>query len=41
MAEDAFAARVRRALSGRKRVAEKRVFGGVCFLLRLPAKASR
>ncbi|MFY9316386.1 MAG: TfoX/Sxy family protein [Burkholderiales bacterium] len=34
MADDALAARVRRALSGRRQIAEKRMFGGVCFLLR-------
>ena len=34
MAEDALAARVRRALSARRRISEKRMFGGVCFLLR-------
>jgi len=34
MADDALAARVRRALSGRKQVTEKRMFGGFCFLLR-------
>ncbi|MEW6688259.1 MAG: TfoX/Sxy family protein [Pseudomonadota bacterium] len=33
MNED-LAARLRRALSGTGRIAEKRMFGGVCFLLR-------
>ena len=31
---EAFAARLRRALADRKRVTEKRMFGGVCFMLR-------
>ena len=34
MAEDALALRIRRQLAGRKNVTEKRMFGGVCFLLR-------
>ncbi len=34
MADDALAARIRRQLAGRKHVSEKRMFGGVCFLLR-------
>ena len=34
MANDALAARIRRQLAGRKGVSEKRMFGGVCFLLR-------
>lgn len=33
MSED-IAERVRRALSGRRNISEKRMFGGVCFLLR-------
>ena len=31
---EALTARLRLALAGRKRVTEKRMFGGVCFLLR-------
>ena len=31
---DALAGRLRKALSGRKGISEKRMFGGVCFLLR-------
>jgi TfoX/Sxy family transcriptional regulator of competence genes len=34
MANDALAARVRAALKGRRNISEKRMFGGVCFLLR-------
>src|SRR5262245_6226458 len=34
MAENALAIRIRRQLAGRKHVTEKRMFGGVCFLLR-------
>jgi len=30
----ALAGRLRKALSGRRRLAEKRMFGGVCFLLK-------
>ena len=33
MADDALAARIRRQLADRKQVSEKRMFGGVCFLL--------
>ena len=33
MAADVLAARIRRQLAGRKQIAEKRMFGGVCFLL--------
>jgi len=31
---DALAGRMRKALSGRRALAEKRMFGGVCFLLK-------
>ncbi len=31
---DALASRLRKALAGRRGVAEKKMFGGVCFLLR-------
>ncbi|MDH3319121.1 MAG: TfoX/Sxy family protein [Betaproteobacteria bacterium] len=31
---EALAARLRKALAGRRRIAEKKMFGGVCFLLR-------
>jgi TfoX/Sxy family transcriptional regulator of competence genes len=31
---DALAARLRRALAGRRGVTEKKMFGGVCFLVR-------
>lgn len=31
---DALAGRLRKALGGRKTIAEKRMFGGTCFLLR-------
>jgi hypothetical protein len=34
MTDDALTQRVRTALKGREAVAEKRMFGGVCFLLR-------
>ena len=34
MADDPLAVRIRRQLAGRRNVAEKRMFGGVCFLLR-------
>ena len=34
MTSDALADRVRRQLKGRQGVSEKRMFGGVCFLLR-------
>jgi TfoX/Sxy family transcriptional regulator of competence genes len=34
MADNDLAARIRRQLAGRKHVTEKRMFGGVCFLLR-------
>lgn len=31
---EALAARLRKAFAGRRNIAEKRMFGGVCFLLR-------
>ena len=34
MAEDVLAVKIRRQLVGRKHITEKRMFGGVCFLLR-------